>query len=63
MFVIIITMLFRDATTGNMILIKRQSYHCNTDYYHAICNVLQIDFPKSINDHDKILKLINSKTK
>lgn len=56
-------MLFRDATTGNMISIKRQYYHCNTDYYNAICNVLQIHFPKSINDHDKILKLINSKTK
>ena len=39
-------MIFRDYKTGKLIIIKRQDYHCNKDYYTAICNTMNIEFPK-----------------
>lgn len=54
-------MIFRDSKTGKLIKINRQDYHCDTDYYTAICNTMNIDFPKSDNEHDRIIKMINSK--
>lgn len=54
-------MIFRDIKTGKLVVIKRDDYHCDTDYYTAICNTMNLDIPKSANEHDRILKLINSK--
>lgn len=54
-------MIFRDYKTGKLIIIKREDYHCNKDYYTAICNTMNIDFPKSDSEYDKIVKLINAK--
>ena len=61
LFVIIINMIFRDSKTGKLVIINRQDYHCDTDYYTAICNTMNIDFPKSNNEYDRIIKMINSK--
>ena len=54
-------MIFRDLNTGKLIIINRKDYHCYTDYYTAICDVMNIDFPKSDNEHNRIIGLINSK--
>ena len=54
-------MLFRDITTGKLVNIKRENYHCDTDYYRAICNIMNVNFPKSENEQERILKLINVK--
>lgn len=54
-------MIFRDTKTGKLIIIKREDYHCDKDYYTAICDTMHIYFPKSDNEHDRIMNLINSK--
>lgn len=54
-------MIFRDYNTGKLIIIKRENYHCNKDYYRAICNTMNIDFPKSDSEYDKVVKMINIK--
>mgnify|MGYP001220794080 CR=1 FL=1 len=54
-------MLFRDIKTGKLVIIKKENYHCDTDYYKAICNTMNMNFPKSENEQERILKLINIK--
>ena len=54
-------MIFRDYKSGRLIIIKKEDYHCNKDYYTAICNTMNIDFPKSDSEYDKIIKMINVK--
>ena len=54
-------MIFRDHKTGKLVIIKREDYHCDTDYYTAICDTMNINFPKSVNQYDRIIKLVNSK--
>ena len=54
-------MIFRDYNTGKLIIIKRENYYCNKDYYRAICNTMNIDFPKSESEYDKVVKMINIK--
>lgn len=54
-------MLFRDINTGKLVIIKRDNYHCDTDYYTAICKTMNISFPKSDNELERIIKLINIK--
>jgi len=54
-------MIFRDHKTGKLVIIKREDYHCDRDYYTAICDTMNINFPKSVNEYDRIIKLINPK--
>ena len=54
-------MIFRDSKTGKLIIINRVDYHCDRDYYTAICKSMNIDFPKSASESDRIIKLITSK--
>ena len=54
-------MLFRDIHTGKLVIITRENYHCDTDYYKAICKTMNISFPKSDNEQERIIKLINVK--
>ena len=54
-------MIFRDHRTGKLVIIKREDYHCDSDYYTAIGDTMNINFPKSVNEYDKIIKLVNSK--
>lgn len=54
-------MLFRDNKTGKLVIINRANYHCNKDYYTAICKTMNISFPKLDNEQERIMKLINVK--
>ena len=54
-------MLFRDIKTGKLVIINRENYHCDKDYYTAICNTMNISFPKSDSEQERLMKLINVK--
>ena len=54
-------MLFRNLK-GELIIINKQDYHNDLDYYNDICKVHNIIFPKDVKEFDRILKLIETKT-